>query len=107
MAKKRPFSDIFKRYEKAEWTYDPKVEGYGNVADWRSAWESMGMGEATKRVKGKTGNSLLALLGLDEMPGTKAELTKHYHRLMLKNQDAFLPTASIERQEEVKKMIAD
>lgn len=97
---KKTFAERLNSYKR----YDPKTEGFGSVSDWSMAFkERMGLPEATARVGG---SDPLSLLGLASMPATLAELRKHYHKVMLKNQDCFRADATAELQEQARKLIA-
>lgn len=87
------------RYKK----YDPSIEGFGSVNEWRQAWEQkMGVEQATA-VLGE--NDPLTLLGFTAMP-TKAELKKRYYKLCLQHQDCFRANATDEQQARAKEIIA-
>jgi hypothetical protein len=76
--KENPVERLRRRYA----TYDPDVEGYGNPAQWKDAFEqTMGHDEALK-VLGL--DNPLTILGFDAMP-TKAELKKRYRTLIMEN----------------------
>lgn len=71
---KKPFLSGYK-------TYDPKVEGYGNVNEWRAAWEHRMGSEAAKIALDKA--DPLQVLGFTSMPD-KVELDKRYRELVMK-----------------------
>ena len=100
MAKTKPFSAIFDKYQ----TYSPEKEGYGNVQNWSAAFdERMGYDDATRFVG--TDNPL-TILGLTKLPGTMEELKKVYRKLIMANQEGQRANATPEAQEIVKRIIA-
>ena len=97
--KKARFAKLMGRYK----TYDPKVEGYGSVSQWRESWEqTMGIDEA-KETLGE--DSPYTIMGVS-LSCTKAELKIAYRKLILKNQACFLADATPEQQEQAKRIIA-
>jgi hypothetical protein len=60
-------------------TYDPSVEGYGNVNQWRSAWEGMSFDEAKE-----TTDEPLTVLGFTSIP-SRSELDKRFRELVKKH----------------------
>lgn len=69
---KRPFGANYRKY-------DPSKEGYGNVRDWNSVADVMGLGEA-QGIVAVANMTPLQILGLDVMPTTTAELKTAYRR---------------------------
>ena len=77
MRTKKPKVPLLQRYK----TYDPKVEGYGDISQWRSAWESMNPAEAAGIIQNE---SPLEIMGFSVMP-TAAELDQRYRKLVLEH----------------------
>lgn len=85
-------------------TYNPEVEGYGDVKDWGKAFENrMGIGEANSVLQD---NDPVVILGLKAIPATLAELKRVYHKLIMQYQFAFQFNATAEQQIVAKKIIA-
>lgn len=55
-AKKRPFSDVFKKYK----TYDTS-QGFGSVGEWQAQWEQMSGAEAVIVLQGRLPHEILGL----------------------------------------------
>lgn len=97
--KKARFAKLMGRYKQ----YDPSVEGFGSVSQWREAWEqTMGV-EQAQDVLGD--DNPLTILGLTKTP-TRAILKSAYRKKVMENQDCFRADATPEQQAKAKQIIA-
>lgn len=71
---KKPFLSGYK-------TYDPAVEGFGNVSQWRAAWEAMNKDEAEAIM---AGNDPLTVMGFKTLPSLM-ELNKRFRDLVMQH----------------------
>ena len=75
---KKTFAERLASYK----TYDPAKEGFGNVNDWKFAWDRVMGHEEALGILGDA--SPLTVMGFDSMPSA-TELKKRYRELMLLN----------------------
>lgn len=97
--KKARFAKLMASYKQ----YDPSVDGYGSVSQWRESWEQVMGVEQAQEVLGD--DNPLTILGLTKTP-TREILKSAYRKKVMENQDCFRADATPDQQAKAKRIIA-